>query len=309
MEWTQDRVRRGSCWRGAALLLALAAAPAFAAAQKTGSSRPGIDVRHYEFRVDFPDKAHPDTITFATIVSFSRTSRVDTLVLDLVSEMQVEEVMVGGRAVTAGREGATVRVPLPSGSGDTLQVSVRYRGVPKDGLVIRRDTIGGYWTAWGDNYPNRARQWLATVDHPSDKATVEWVVRTPPSHRVIANGERVEETPEMSRGSSSRMLLTRWRTSRPLYTAVMVIGVAPFAVYELGETACGFSEQPGCVEQSVWMTPDVRDFMPGPFARAGEIVELYGRLVGPYPYEKLAHVQSQTRWGGMENAAAIFYSD
>jgi aminopeptidase N len=31
--------------------------------------------------------------------------------------------------------------------------------------------------------------------------------------------------------------------------------------------------------------------------------------VGPFPYEKLAHVQSATRFGGMENASAIFYSD
>ena len=49
--------------------------------------------------------------------------------------------------------------------------------------------------------------------------------------------------------------------------------------------------------------------MPGPFARAGEIVQLFSRLVGPFPYEKLAHVQSSTRFGGMENASAIFYSD
>jgi aminopeptidase N len=32
-------------------------------------------------------------------------------------------------------------------------------------------------------------------------------------------------------------------------------------------------------------------------------------MFGPYPYEKLAHLQSSTRFGGMENASAIFYSD
>ena len=49
--------------------------------------------------------------------------------------------------------------------------------------------------------------------------------------------------------------------------------------------------------------------MPGPFARAGEMVQLFSRLVGPFPYEKLAHLQSSTRFGGMENASAIFYAD
>jgi aminopeptidase N len=63
------------------------------------------------------------------------------------------------------------------------------------------------------------------------------------------------------------------------------------------------------VPQSVWTTPDVADFLPGPFAQAGPIVEWFSQMVGPYPYEKLDHVQSSTRFGGMENASAIFYSD
>jgi aminopeptidase N len=104
------------------------------------------------------------------------------------------------------------------------------------------------------------------------------------------------------------MVRTRWKTLRPIYTAIMVIGVAPFAVVELGDTACGLGELPGCVRQSVWTTPAQRAFVPGNFARAGEIVALFSRLAGPYPYEKLAHVASSTRYGGMENAAAIFYA-
>jgi aminopeptidase N len=39
------------------------------------------------------------------------------------------------------------------------------------------------------------------------------------------------------------------------------------------------------------------------------MVDFYTGLVGPYPFEKLAHVQAATRFGGMENASAIFYSE
>jgi aminopeptidase N len=38
-------------------------------------------------------------------------------------------------------------------------------------------------------------------------------------------------------------------------------------------------------------------------------VRYFAELVGPFPYEKLAHLQSSTRFGGMENASAIFYFD
>ncbi|MFN8581302.1 MAG: M1 family metallopeptidase [Gemmatimonadaceae bacterium] len=278
------------------------------AARRAEVYRPGIDVVDYTFRVDFPSRPPISAIDVSATVSLKRTARVDTLVLDLLAPMQVSEARVNGATVTADRDEKTVRLPLPRGSNDSLQVTLRYRGMPADGLIIKTDS-SGRWTAFGDNYPDRARYWLATVDHPSDKATVTWEVHAPVGVRVVANGELLEESQEPAPAGATPMVLTRWREARPIYTAVMVIGVAPFAVYELGNTACGLSEFAGCVRQSVWVAPDVRSTLPGAFAKAGDIVALYSRLFGPYPYEKLAHVESWTRYGGMENAGNIFYAD
>ena len=44
------------------------------------------------------------------------------------------------------------------------------------------------------------------------------------------------------------------------------------------------------------------------FARGARAIELYRELIGPFPYEKLTHVETATRLGGMENASAIFYA-
>ena len=307
--------RRVTALALAALVSALAAASAMPNVvegqprpSRTGGSRPGIDVLHYDFRVDFSPRGLDDTVRVASVVTIARTARADSLVLDLRPAMRVDETRVNGTVVTTRRDSASVRIPLPAGVRDTLRVEVRAHGRPTDGLIVRRDSSGS-WTAFADHFPDRAREWLPTVDHPSDKATVEWTVRAPAAYRVVANGELQEETPEPAAGGRPELRLTRWRSVRPLYTGVMVIGVAPFATYELGRTACGLGELPGCVPQSVWITPDVRGYMPGPFGRAGDIVALYSRLVGPFPYEKLAHVQSSTRYGGMENASAIFYAD
>ena len=43
-------------------------------------------------------------------------------------------------------------------------------------------------------------------------------------------------------------------------------------------------------------------------ARAARMVDVFTEYVGDFPYEKLAHVQSATRFGGMENSSAIFYA-
>jgi aminopeptidase N len=291
------------------LLLPVLWASALAAQEspsRTGARRAGIDVLHYEFRVDFPARAFPDTIHFTATTTAMRREAT-SFSLDLTSVLRVDSAHVNGVRVSFTRPGDSVRVALPSGGNDTVRVAVFYRGLPTDGLIVRRDSILG-WTAFGDNFPDRARQWLATVDHPSDKALVDWIVRAPSSHRVIANGELVEETPESGRADAT-LVRTHWRTARPIYTGLMVIGVSPFAVVELGETACNLAERAGCVRQTVWTSPGRRAAMPGSFARVGDIVAFYSKLVGPFPYEKLAHVASSTRYGGMENAGAIFYDE
>ena len=273
-----------------------------------GASQRAIDVIDYRFRIDLSAPQPASGIEALSVVSFRRMRAADTLVLDLLATMQVSDVRLNGAAAKVLRDSQTVRIALPPGSNDSLRAEVRYHGVPRDGLIVTAGT-SGRWSAFGDNYPNRARNWLAVVDEPWDKATVTWEVRAPVGLRVIANGELLEESLEPAAPNAPATVMTRWRTNRPVYTSVMVIGVAPFAVYELGNTACGLGEFPGCVRQSVWTAPEVRASMPGAFARAGDIVTLFSRLVGPFPYEKLAHVESSTRWGGMENAGAIFYAD
>ena len=49
--------------------------------------------------------------------------------------------------------------------------------------------------------------------------------------------------------------------------------------------------------------------MDGPFRRAGDMVDFFSRLIGPFPYDRLSHVQSTTMFGGVENPTAIFYDD
>jgi aminopeptidase N len=84
----------------------------------------------------------------------------------------------------------------------------------------------------------------------------------------------------------------------------MVIGVGRFSVSRHHPLLRGRDSVP----IQVWTLPGDSAFADsGPFRRATEIAETLQRLIGPFPYEKLAHVESSTRYGGMENASAIFY--
>ena len=286
---------------GVALLLAGSSAASWA--QPACPYQPAFDVSDYAIALDIPDSGA--TIHAVATLTVTRSGRADTLTLDLL-DLTVNRVTVDGRAVNFVRRPESIAIPLPvkRAATATYVVAVDYGGAVKDGLIARVDSAGRS-TYFGDNWPNRARHWIPSIDHPSDKATVTWRVTAPSSQTVVANGRLVSTRPV--RGSTRTE--TVWRETRRIPVYLMVVAVAPLARFDLGDTACGLAEVQRCVPQFVYTAPEQRDMLPGPFVRAGEIVQLFGRLIGPFPYEKLAHLQSSTRFGGMENASAIFYSD
>jgi aminopeptidase N len=285
-------------------LLHVASSPV--TAQQPRPYRPAFDVVDYALTIDLPDTGA--TIRANALLSVTRTGRSDTLVLDLL-DLAVDRVLVDGRAAKFTRLPSTIAIPLPRKGSAKAQykVSIDYGGAVTDGLIARADSAGR-WTYFGDNWPNRARHWIPSIDHPSDKATVTWRVRAPSERTVVANGKLVS-THTVRDADGRERVESVWRESRRIPVYLMVIAAAPLERFDLGDTDCGLAELQRCVPQAVYTAPEQQGFLPGPFARAGEIVQLFSNLVGPFPYEKLSHLQSSTRFGGMENASAIFYSD
>ena len=289
---------------GAALLLSCSTA---AAAQAAGSFaghtyQPGIDVLDYDITIELPDTGR--FIRGDVTITARRAPGTPSLRLDLVDALTVRGIEVDERAVGPVHARGRIEVPLGTATGDVVRVRVRYDGRVSDGLVALQDAQAR-WTWVGDNWPDRARQWLPTVDHPSDKATVGWTVRAPAGRTVVANGTMLGTR---TLGGRNALAETRWREAHPIPTYLMVIGAGPLVNVPLATTGCTQSDPARCVPQSVYVMPENRDWIPGPFAAAPPIVSMFEQLVGPFPYEKLAHVQSATRFGGMENATAIFYA-
>ena len=197
---------------------------------QTAAYRPGFRVRHYDIAIDVPDSGA--TIHADATLTVERTAPRDTLVLDLL-DLTVARVAVNGKAAVFRQTPAGVAVVLPAARvGDTTQVEVEYGGAVTDGLIARRDSAGR-WTYFGDNWPDRARHWIPSLDHPSDKATVTWRVRASPAKTVVANGALVSTRP-VADGQAEPRTEWVWRESRPIPTYLMVIAAAPLVRYEYG---------------------------------------------------------------------------
>ena len=249
-----------------------------------------------------------DTIHAQATIVFRRTPVApDTLVLNLVG-LTVDSVGSHDpqRPSPFSRrpfdyDGRLLRVALPPRlPGQIENVSVSYHGAPRDGLLIGPDRRGRR-AVFADNWPDRARHWLPTVDDPADKAEVLWLVGAPAGWSVVANGRLAQR----GRSPDGRSWWA-YEEHHPIPTYTMVIGAAPLAVSLHRPAASGGDTVP--IE--VWTEPEDSAWADAvPFHRATEIVETLQRLVGPFPYEKLAHVESSTRYGGMENSTAIFYAE
>ena len=289
---------------GALLAVWVSGAAGATAQQPPDTSGPRI--RHYGFYIALPDSGS-EIRGIATISISFPARRIDTLRLDLVG-MHVDSVTeaLSGQTLPFGYDGTVLRILLPAAPpgvalplGAPWDVHVVWHGKPRDGLIVQ-PSARGRWSAFGDDWPQRARDWLPTVDDPARKAPVSWIVSAPADLQVVANGALQQRA-----GSGGRMAWI-YQEYHPIPTYTMVIGATRMTVSRHRPAIL----RADTIPIEVWAYPEDSAFADSvPFRRVTEIVETLQRLIGPFPYERLGHVESSTRYGGMENASAIFYDE
>ena len=263
--------------------------------------QPGVDAIHYVFRLSVDDSSNQ--IAGETTITLRVAEPVGEISLDLTSAsngkgMTVSAVTAGGRAVSFIHAADRLRIPfpVPVRAGEDVSVAVSYAGIPADGLRLIQN-IHGERTVFSENWPNRARHWLPMIDHPYDKATGEFIVTAPAHYQVVANGLLVEEV-DLAGG----MRRTHWKQSVPIASWLYALGVARFAVHHY-DVVRG-------IPQQVWVFPQNREQGARTFELTGrKAFEFFSDWIGPYSYEKLAHVQAAGISGGTEHASAIFYGE
>ncbi|HET7695711.1 MAG TPA: M1 family metallopeptidase [Vicinamibacterales bacterium] len=275
--------------------------PSALAFADTYPRQPGIDVRHYTFKLEISD-ATTDIAGEASVdVRFTRPG-VAAVALDLASAaggkgMTVRTVTSGGAAVPYTHTAGVLRIPLaaPPAAGDERRFTIAYGGSPANGLRFLTNKHGE-WCAFSENWPNRAREWLPMVDHPYDKATSEFIVTAPSAYQVIANGLLQAE---IDRPDGRRV--THWKQSVPIASWLNALGIERFAVRHLGDVKG--------VPLSTWVAHPDDEAGQTYFEPARRALEFFSERVGPYPYEKLANVAAAGLNGGTEHASAIFYGE
>jgi aminopeptidase N len=267
-------------------------------AQQPGAA---IDVQHYGFSIALTDTS--DLIKGKSNIDVLCIKDTKTITIDLISKnnagkgMMVLQVTENQKPLvyTHTNNRLSLQFEATVKAGELKNIEITYEGIPDNGLIITKNKYG-HRVFFADNWPNRARHWLPCVDHPADKASLDFIVTAPEHYQVISNGVKTGDTV-----TSDQQRRTHYTEATPLSTKIMVIGVANFAIQESGTV--------NYIPVSSWVYPEEKDKGFYDYALAVDILPYFIKNVGPYAFKKLANVESTTMFGGMENASAIFYSD
>ena len=246
----------------------------------------GYDVTHYDVNVDATAPAAGDagrTVSIVTTITATSTQSLSTFNLDLHG-MELGDVTVDGADATTARNGdeLTVTPSAALGSGETFTTVVSTSGVPQPVPdVLFDDEQLGWRTAQGNSYvvsePIGAKSFLASNDHPSDKATFTFHITTTPDTTAIANGTLT---------SSVTTGVTRtWTYDMvdPMATYLVQIAIGEYDVIDGGRVAVGSTTIP---VRSAVVSPLPKNARVA-LGKIPEIIEFYQRRFGPYPFKSV----------------------
>lgn len=264
-----------------------------------------IDIKHYSFELVLSDLTD-EIYGKAKITVQFKNQGTQSFRLDLINKsmekqgkgMLIDSIKIGDLPInfTHQNDELMISLPTPSVANSDIIFTIKYHGVPFDGLKIG-PTKNGDRSFFSENWSNKARHWLPTLDHPSDKATSEFIVKAPAHYKVVSNGLLLEES-----DLGNNIKLTHWKQSVPVSCWLFVLGVADFAVKYVDKFDGKSIE--------TWVYAKDREAGFYDFDEpTKKVLEFYSTYVGPFAFEKLANIQSVNSGGGMETSSAIFYSD
>ena len=190
-----------------------------------------------------------------------------------------------GRVRRDGEE-LVVTPPQPIAAGSTFVTALDYAGVPEP-VLDAEGTRLGWLRAGGTTYvvsePNGAHGWLASNDHPTDKALFRFRIDVPEGITAAANGRLVSSTTENGR------TVWEWQTAEPMATYLATIAIGSFTIVDGGTTK-------GVRIRHVLPTRS-RPQLSASIAGTPQMIDVLTSIFGPFPFSDYGVLAIDARLG------------
>jgi aminopeptidase N len=242
----------------------------------------GYDAIHYTLEIELDVEAGSIQDATATIDAVA-TQDLSAFNLDYRGP-EIDAVMVDGQEADWARKGGELTItpatPLPN--GEPFQTVVRYHGKPDGG----EDRFQRGWWATGDSIftvgePAGADVWYPVNGHPLDKATYTMSITVPEPYRVVANGKLAEVAYATGAGDTPSTTTFTWENAEPTASYLVTFHAA-----ELDVTS---EEGPDGITLIEALPPDIPERDERTLAHVPQMLEVFERLFGPYPFASLGN--------------------
>lgn len=265
-----------------------------------------FDILHYRIELSLEEE-NRSLRGETTIRMAALRDRLTTCTLD-AETFTVDRVLDGASQALpfTHRDGRlTIELDRPVAHGDEISVTVHYSGTNVDVDPKRYGMSPGYdlgldFKSESDvnpqlintlSFPEGARHWFPSYDHPNDRATQETIVTVRADYEVLSNG-RLGGVSEPAGGKRT----WHWSQELPHPTYLFVLVAGPYVVLE---------DSAGELPLHYWVyEKDVDDAMRS-FERTPEIIAFFNEEYGyDFPWVKYDQITIPGIGGGAESTGA-----
>ena len=237
----------------------------------------------------------------------SKTDNLGEVIFDLAAGMTVDSILQQNNPVAFQRDSNTVIVPLVHklGYGQIDSVAVFYGGSPGQsgfGSFVQdfhgEDSIPIIWTL---SEPYGALEWWPCKQSLSDKIdSIDVIVSSPKTYSTASNGILVSET------VTNNTRTMHWKHRYPIATYLVAVAVTNYERYsDFLELEDGRE-----IEILNYVYPENKEKAQSQTPITANIIELFNRLLGEYPFASEKYGHAQFGWGGgMEHQTMSFVGD
>ncbi len=232
----------------------------------------------------------------------SKTNGLTNVEFDLSATMVVDSIIKQNKQLAFQRDSNKIIIQLETElqNGQIDSLSIYYQGTPNQsgfGSFIQ-DYHANEPIIWTLSEPYGAREWWPCKQSLADKIdSIDVIVTSPEAHRTASNGVLVSET--VLNGKRTM----HWRHRFPIATYLIAIAVTNYENYsDFLELEDGRK-----IEILNYVYPESKTVAQSQTPITAEVIELFNRLVGEYPFASEKYGHAQFGWGGgMEHQTMSF---
>ncbi len=239
-----------------------------------------------------------------TIRAKVTAASLDTFAVELVPELTIDSVLLGGIPATFTRSGDMVYINLASSVAQNSEISAKiyYGGdAPSDayfgGVTTAHNDQWNKDVTWSLSEPYAANYWFPVKSDLTDKADSCWCFFTTSSQNKVGSEGLLTNITNMPGGK----LRYEWKSRYPIDYYLISFAVADYEDYSIYAHPAGMDDSL-LIQNYIYNSPGYLAQNKNAIDGTVPTLELFANFFGPYPFpqEKYGHCISQFG-GGMEH--------